>query len=1376
MEDFRVNDTVDVNGQLALVRFVGETHFQDGEWIGVELEMPTGKNNGTVQGIQYFSCGDRYGMFVRPVVPRLVQRAPAPPPPPPPPQPTPTPQQQAKRMGRPESQAGVALGVGGKRLSVPSPSPIAQKGRSMTLRSPTRPASATKGNLSSPGSSVGPSTPRTQTPTIGANPRTSIGGATTSSASSTTLRPAPGSRPGSMGPPVVKTTATAKRQSISGGSGGGGGVSAPLARTTSTSSNSGSSTPIPRVGSRMSLKPGTVGSLVRKASQESGVSSRSSPDVGVGRNRTGSTTAAAAAPGASGAGVRPPGGRGGLTPAGGSASASARTSPSRAPATGGAELATAQREIEDLKSKIKVLEKKRQEDRENLKTLQRVQEERDKYEGIIQKLQQKYQPQQAELVELKKTLKEMEATVAEIEDVKAEHEAMLEMATLDREMAEEMTESFKAELDAVRAKAEELEMEVEILKEENEELSQGMSPEERNSAGWLQLEKQNSRLREALLRLREITSQTEEELRAANASLEEELNELAKYKEDYEAVQEKYIASQSAVEDLRGQLEAALGAEEMLEELTDRNMNMSEQIDEYRATVEDLESLKEIADELEINHIETEKQMQEELDYRDLIIGEQVKKIQQLEYSNEENEYTITRFRDLVVNLQSDLEDMKASQQITENEAEELTARSRSMLDINMKLQITAAKAQNKTIDLELRKMEAEEAIEHLAVVQMFLPDSFHSERDSVLALLRFKRVAFKANLLHNFVKERLAAQTGGQLSSGHEDQLMAACDMCDKLTWVAAMCDRFVNCISSCSVDQFARFQGALIELDPVERALNSWIEGLRRDELNEKQCVAELQRTMALMSHLGEIHLKSDLEGFASDLHMRVLLMQTYMESAASAVTLIRLAVQKKLPVNPEDEETAANFNKKADALVSQSRSVKVVAGKILRALDDFRQRNLSITTDKRSEFKACEEATQKLAVYTRAVGENVYALLFNDGADDNSSRKEPTWADLQNTMLTTTEKVLSMSESDMFGSVMKDLKNLTNSLTELAGVASDIDMTAEFEKAPAPWVIRAQELKSTKVVNVDVEDKLRRLKDDLLERATQIRIRDKTLEEYAVKIELLESRMRNVTKQSERIEELERQVTEGTGREKEFSEAIENLNEDLQSLEADALKWKKAAEDKRAVGETDRAGQERAVATAREVGGLKKEIAALKGAVGFFRKENARIRRVDLVDADSWLLKPLVDPKQKKMAEYEAELAKESRDVMTELCNLVLEERVVDLNKLCPNDTERMKWKPVKETPRWTCARQRERYAAVKAWKQDLLGRVERHLEVPKAKRRGGDAGEVRLPRASIKMVGLPPWGVMGKESLGSEEVVIRESEGWEELQVRLGVVEA
>lgn len=390
-------------------------------------------------------------------------------------------------------------------------------------------------------------------------------------------------------------------------------------------------------------------------------------------------------------------------------------------AASAAELAAAQREVEDLKSKITILARKREEDRDKLKTLERVQEERDKFEAIIQKLQTKYQPLQLENVELRKNIKEIEAALSHMEATKADDDLVLEMAALDKEMAEEQAEAYKAELEAVRAKVEEYEMEIEVLREENEELSQGMDPEQKTSAGWLQLEKQNERLRAALLRLREITSQTEEELKETVKSLEEENTELQKYKDDYETTQARLKASESAVEDLRQQLDTALGAEEMLEELTERNMNMGEQLDELRATVEDLESLKEIADELEINHIESEKQMQEELDYRDAVISENIKRIIQLEQLNEDAEYNITRFREVVRALQSDLEDMKASQQITETEAEELTARSRAMMDINMKLQITAAKTQNKTIDLELRRMEAEEAIEHLNIVQVCL-------------------------------------------------------------------------------------------------------------------------------------------------------------------------------------------------------------------------------------------------------------------------------------------------------------------------------------------------------------------------------------------------------------------------------------------------------------------------------------------------------------------------------------------------------------------------------------------------------------------------------------------------------------------------------
>ncbi|KAG5857951.1 hypothetical protein ANANG_G00024870 [Anguilla anguilla] len=60
----QIGDRVVIAGQkVGILRFCGSTDFAGGQWAGVELDDPEGKNNGSVAGVQYFSCRPKHGIF-----------------------------------------------------------------------------------------------------------------------------------------------------------------------------------------------------------------------------------------------------------------------------------------------------------------------------------------------------------------------------------------------------------------------------------------------------------------------------------------------------------------------------------------------------------------------------------------------------------------------------------------------------------------------------------------------------------------------------------------------------------------------------------------------------------------------------------------------------------------------------------------------------------------------------------------------------------------------------------------------------------------------------------------------------------------------------------------------------------------------------------------------------------------------------------------------------------------------------------------------------------------------------------------------------------------------------------------------------------------
>ena len=56
------------NGQVGIVKYIGPIQEKktEGDYVGLELEKPIGKNNGTHNGKVYFTTKPNHGIFLKP--------------------------------------------------------------------------------------------------------------------------------------------------------------------------------------------------------------------------------------------------------------------------------------------------------------------------------------------------------------------------------------------------------------------------------------------------------------------------------------------------------------------------------------------------------------------------------------------------------------------------------------------------------------------------------------------------------------------------------------------------------------------------------------------------------------------------------------------------------------------------------------------------------------------------------------------------------------------------------------------------------------------------------------------------------------------------------------------------------------------------------------------------------------------------------------------------------------------------------------------------------------------------------------------------------------------------------------------------------------
>lgn len=106
------------------------------------------------------------------------------------------------------------------------------------------------------------------------------------------------------------------------------------------------------------------------------------------------------------------------------------------------------------------------------------------------------------------------------------------------------------------------------------------------------------------------------------------------------------------INELKDQVTATLGSVEMIEQLTQQNLDLESKIEELKETISDLEAINEVNDQLQESAREEEKELRRSLDISETRIRDAEKQIEHLKYNLADQEKTILKFRERVKQLQ----------------------------------------------------------------------------------------------------------------------------------------------------------------------------------------------------------------------------------------------------------------------------------------------------------------------------------------------------------------------------------------------------------------------------------------------------------------------------------------------------------------------------------------------------------------------------------------------------------------------------------------------------------------------------------------------------------------------------------------------------
>lgn len=155
-----------------------------------------------------------------------------------------------------------------------------------------------------------------------------------------------------------------------------------------------------------------------------------------------------------------------------------------------------------------------------------------------------------------------------------------------------------------------------------------------------------------MFRFRDINISDKNEINRLKKESDELLTKQQKMQKENDQLKHDTSLYLIQINELKDQVTATLGSVQMIEQLTEQNLDLEEKIKELSDTIADLEAINEVNDQLLENEREEEKELRQSKDLSESKVREAERQIELLKYNMADQEKTILKFRELVKRLQ----------------------------------------------------------------------------------------------------------------------------------------------------------------------------------------------------------------------------------------------------------------------------------------------------------------------------------------------------------------------------------------------------------------------------------------------------------------------------------------------------------------------------------------------------------------------------------------------------------------------------------------------------------------------------------------------------------------------------------------------------